>query len=86
MRRGESMQEVDPNAFEIVSRGIEQEGSNLSGVSALCAWVERADVLSAGGPDEPRISQFQTQQIKSELSKGLRGAVGTLIKPEVHHE
>jgi len=35
MRRGESMLEIDPAAQEEVERGIETEGSNLSGVSGV---------------------------------------------------
>jgi len=40
MRRGESMLEIDPAAQEEVERGIETEGSNLSGVSARCSWAD----------------------------------------------
>ncbi|GFG39370.1 hypothetical protein Cfor_08323 [Coptotermes formosanus] len=40
MRRGESMLELDPAAQEEVERGIETEGSNLSGVSARCSWAD----------------------------------------------
>lgn len=87
MRRGESMFELDLNAQEIVERGIESEGSNLSGVSARCSWVEK-DFSETGCNEEggilregprtrpeplldPRISEQETQQIKNELKKGL---------------
>jgi suppressor of fused-like protein len=40
MRRGESMFELDLAAQEEVERGIETEGSNLSGVSARCSWAD----------------------------------------------
>lgn len=40
MRRGESMLELDPGAQETLDRGIAQDGSNLSGVSARCSWSE----------------------------------------------
>lgn len=40
MRRGESMLELDLAAQEEVERGIETEGSNLSGVSARCSWAD----------------------------------------------
>nr|CAD7589165.1 unnamed protein product [Timema genevievae] len=40
MRRGESMLEIDPSAQEEVAKGIETEGSNLSGVSARCSWSQ----------------------------------------------
>lgn len=41
MRRGESIFELDMNAHEEVERGFELEGSNLSGVSARCSWMEQ---------------------------------------------
>ncbi|KAJ4431518.1 hypothetical protein ANN_20116, partial [Periplaneta americana] len=40
MRRGESMLELDLAAQEEVEKGIENEGSNLSGVSARCSWAD----------------------------------------------
>lgn len=40
MRRGESMLELDPTTQEEVERGVETEGSNLSGVSARCSWAD----------------------------------------------
>lgn len=101
MRRGESMQELDPVSQELVNRGIEEEGSNLSGVSARCSWVEIELDEGAGsgggggvlreGPcirecDGPRLSQKETQQIKSELTRGLLSASTTTIKTEVLDE
>ncbi|CAH6945922.1 Sufu [Phodopus roborovskii] len=39
MRRGETIFEIDPHLQqERVDKGIETDGSNLSGVSAKCAW------------------------------------------------
>jgi suppressor of fused len=43
MRRGESMLELDPSVAEEVARGINNDGSNLSGVSARCSWAEHAN-------------------------------------------
>ncbi|XP_050397682.1 suppressor of fused homolog [Patella vulgata] len=40
MRRGETIFEIDPQLQERVDQGIEQEGSNLSGVSSRCSWEE----------------------------------------------
>lgn len=40
MRRGESLFQLDPNASLLVDEGIEADGSNLSGVTANCAWSE----------------------------------------------
>ncbi|XP_066582355.1 suppressor of fused homolog [Prorops nasuta] len=40
MRRTHSMMEEDPSVAEKVECGIEREGSNLSGVSAKCWWVQ----------------------------------------------
>ncbi|ESO96856.1 hypothetical protein LOTGIDRAFT_159604 [Lottia gigantea] len=40
MRRGETIFEIDPELQETVDQGIEQEGSNLSGVSNRCSWEE----------------------------------------------
>ncbi|XP_025095733.1 suppressor of fused homolog [Pomacea canaliculata] len=43
MRRGETIFELDPHLQERVEQGIEQEGSNLSGVSSRCMWEEPGD-------------------------------------------
>ena len=40
MRRGESVLELDVCVQEEIELGIEIDGSNLSGVSARCSWVE----------------------------------------------
>lgn len=40
MRRGESVLELDVCVQEEIELGIETDGSNLSGVSARCSWVE----------------------------------------------
>ncbi|KAK3611658.1 hypothetical protein CHS0354_012028 [Potamilus streckersoni] len=40
MRRGETIFEIDPSLQEKVDRGIEVEGSNLSGVNSRCSWEE----------------------------------------------
>ncbi|XP_066904571.1 suppressor of fused homolog isoform X2 [Halyomorpha halys] len=40
MRRGMSMFELDPNSPQLVKEGIEKDGSNLSGVAAVCSWKE----------------------------------------------
>lgn len=38
MRRGESLFEVVPGSRDVVDCGVEQEGSLLSAVSAMCGW------------------------------------------------
>ncbi|XP_011497622.1 PREDICTED: suppressor of fused homolog [Ceratosolen solmsi marchali] len=40
MRRINSVMEEDPSIAEKIQGGIEREGSNLSGVSAKCWWVQ----------------------------------------------
>jgi len=40
MRRGESMFELDLNASSILEAGIQTDGSNLSGVTATCSWID----------------------------------------------
>ncbi|KAH9524830.1 hypothetical protein Btru_027983 [Bulinus truncatus] len=97
MRRGETIFELDPHLKERLDQGIEQEGSNLSGVSAWCSWdepgennhnsdseddkenrkdryddeVER-DVRRGGNePGRRTISQYESEQIKATLKKGL---------------
>ncbi|XP_066991614.1 suppressor of fused homolog [Anabrus simplex] len=53
MRRGESMLELDLAAQEEVEQGIENEGSNLSGVSARCSWSDiNMQHLSGGGDSD----------------------------------
>ncbi|XP_053203998.1 suppressor of fused homolog [Panonychus citri] len=41
MRRGETIFEIDTEIQESVDKGIIDEGSNLSGVSAKCAWSDK---------------------------------------------
>lgn len=82
MRRGESIFEIDPNAHEEVERGFELEGSNLSGVSARCSWNEedptkvryhhRKPIIDV--ENMPRITEEESQQIKTTLQKGLQSA------------
>nr|BAC33095.1 unnamed protein product [Mus musculus] len=80
MRRGETIFEIDPHLQqERVDKGIETDGSNLSGVSAKCAW----DDLSRPPEDEEdsrsiclgtqprRLSGKDTEQIRETLRRGL---------------
>ncbi|KAL4640653.1 hypothetical protein GN956_G11114 [Arapaima gigas] len=80
MRRGETIFDIDPHLQqERVDKGIESEGSNLSGVSAKCAW----DDLSRPPEDEDdsrsicigshprRLSDKDTEQIREALRRGL---------------
>ncbi|KAK4287394.1 hypothetical protein Pmani_039533 [Petrolisthes manimaculis] len=97
MRRGESIYELEPSVAEEVENGIENEGSNLSGVSSRIAWAEaelgsmvpgspQSGVVEREGECEPcpRISHVESQQIRSTLQKGLlQGATKT--RP-THHD
>ncbi|XP_039631262.1 suppressor of fused homolog isoform X1 [Polypterus senegalus] len=80
MRRGETIFEIDPHLQQDrVDKGIETEGSNLSGVSAKCAWTD----LSRPPEDEEdsrsicigaqprRLSNKDTEQIREALRRGL---------------
>lgn len=86
MRRGESIFEIDPNAHEEVEHGFETEGSNLSGVSARCSWTEedvsKSRFQHAQSKVEvenvPRITDEESEQIKSTLQKGLQSASSEL--------
>lgn len=42
------MFELDVTAQDEVDRGIEEDGSNLSGVSARCSWSELNHLFSLG--------------------------------------
>ncbi|XP_013359492.1 PREDICTED: suppressor of fused homolog isoform X2 [Chinchilla lanigera] len=79
MRRGETIFEIDPHLQDRVDKGIETDGSNLSGVSAKCAW----DDLSRPPEDDEdsrsicigtqprRLSGKDTEQIRETLRRGL---------------
>ncbi|XP_044293573.1 suppressor of fused homolog isoform X3 [Varanus komodoensis] len=80
MRRGETIFEIDPHLQQDrVDKGIETDGSNLSGVSAKCAW----DDLSRPPEDDEdsrsicigthprRLSGKDTEQIRETLRRGL---------------
>ncbi|NP_001161664.1 suppressor of fused-like protein [Saccoglossus kowalevskii] len=74
MRRGETIFEIDPHLPEQVDRGIETDGSNLSGVSAKCSWEDWDEFSSDSSGTEqstPHISKFDSEQIKATLQRGL---------------
>uniref|UniRef100_A0A8C1PBC6 Suppressor of fused homolog n=1 Tax=Cyprinus carpio TaxID=7962 RepID=A0A8C1PBC6_CYPCA len=90
MRRGETIFEIDPHLQqERVDKGIETDGSNLSGVSAKCAW----DDLSRPPEDEDdsrsicigsqprRLSDKDTEQIREALRKGLEIKSKSVLPP-----
>ncbi|KAG8282827.1 hypothetical protein J6590_028799 [Homalodisca vitripennis] len=74
MRRGENILELDPAAQEEVDRGIEEDGSNLSGVSARCSWSEFNQLFTpgeSGGLATPPLSPHSdSEQIQAALKKG----------------
>ncbi|XP_010624811.1 suppressor of fused homolog [Fukomys damarensis] len=79
MRRGETIFEIDPHLQERVDKGIETDGSNLSGVSAKCAWDDLSrppeddeDSRSICIGSQPRrLSGKDTEQIRETLRRGL---------------
>ncbi|KAB5581884.1 hypothetical protein PHYPO_G00180710 [Pangasianodon hypophthalmus] len=98
MRRGETIFDIDPHLQqERVDKGIETDGSNLSGVSAKCAW----DDLSRPPEDEDdsrsicigsqprRLSEKDTEQIREALRKGLEINSKSVLPPinsQRHHQ
>ncbi|XP_062852085.1 suppressor of fused homolog isoform X1 [Trichomycterus rosablanca] len=90
MRRGETIFDIDPHLQqERVDKGIETDGSNLSGVSAKCAW----DDLSRPPEDEDdsrsicigsqprRLSDKDTEQIREALRIGLEINSKSVLPP-----
>lgn len=90
MRRGETIFDFDPHLQQDrVDKGIETDGSNLSGVSAKCAW----DDLSRPPEDEDdsrsicigsqprRLSDKDTEQIREALRKGLEINSKSVLPP-----
>ncbi|XP_069756260.1 suppressor of fused homolog isoform X2 [Narcine bancroftii] len=89
MRRGETIFESDPHLQERVDKGIASDGSNLSGVSAKCAWVD----LSRPPEDEEdsrsiylemqprRLSDKDTEQIREVLRRGLELNTKPILPP-----
>ncbi|XP_042192628.1 suppressor of fused homolog isoform X2 [Callorhinchus milii] len=89
MRRGETIFESDPHLQERVDKGIETDGSNLSGVSAKCAWED----LSHPPEDEDdsrsiylemqprRLSDKDTEQIREVLRRGLEMNTKPVLPP-----
>ncbi|XP_038070508.1 suppressor of fused homolog [Patiria miniata] len=87
MRRGETIFELNPHLQDEVDRGIDMDGSNLSGVSACCSWQEPDDVEVPGEekPLSQRISPQQSEQIKAALKMGLaseRPALPPIANPQ----
>ena len=61
MRRGETIFELNPHLQDEVERGIDVDGSNLSGVSARCSWQE-ADDIDPTGDIEPLSQRISPQR------------------------
>ena len=61
MRRGESIYDLDPSSHEKVERGIEEDGSNLSGVTSRC-WWEEWHVVAGGGGGDADDDQFMNER------------------------
>ncbi|CAI5775129.1 suppressor of fused homolog isoform X2 [Podarcis lilfordi] len=93
MRRGETIFEIDPHLQDRVDKGIETDGSNLSGVSAKCAW----DDLSRPPEDDEdsrsicigthprRLSGKDTEQIRETLRRGLE-INSKPVLPPINHQ
>lgn len=85
MRRGESIFELDPNAHEEVEKGFENDGSNLSGVSARCDWAEQDSRISGIETKDyenvGRVSEQESDQIRNALQKGLNSGSEALVNP-----
>lgn len=79
------MLELNPAAQEEVDRGIKEDGSNLSGVSARCSWATadidalvlenndvHRDVEGEGGclREGPVMFHSDAEQIKAAFRKG----------------
>lgn len=74
MRRGESMYELEPSVVDEVEAGIEEQGSNLSGVSAKISWVTHPEIAVASVPEVPGdLPDVQGLQIRSTLKEDLMG-------------
>ncbi|CAH0558751.1 unnamed protein product [Brassicogethes aeneus] len=69
MRRGESIFELNPSAHEVVERGFESEGSNLSGVSARCSWEETESGHMSEKNDFDRLTDDDRLHLKSPLQE-----------------
>lgn len=70
MRRGETVFEINPDLLEEVENGIHTSGSNLSGVSARCVWLETAET-EQDEHNPPKLSEEVSNQIKDALLQGL---------------
>lgn len=84
MRRGETIFEINPQLQEQVDHGVATDGSNLSGVSAKCLWYDADDHSDKGGdrsPMSPRISEFESEQIKTALKMGLAKEKHPVLPP-----
>jgi len=96
MRRGETMFELDVTAQEEVDRGIEEDGSNLSGVSARCSWSELnhlfgpttgdGGMLKEGPATRPLTPSPDSEQIQAALRKGSLNTRPVLPPIKAHSE
>ena len=58
MRRGESIYDLDPSSHDKVERGIDEDGSNLSGVTSRCWWEEwQVPVPGGDGEDDQNMGE-----------------------------
>nr|CAB3266692.1 suppressor of fused homolog [Phallusia mammillata] len=75
MRRGETIFDLHPSLQDKVDEGIQFSGSNLSGVSAKCTWLDSSESAIYAGNDDihrpPVLSQEVSNQIKDAFLEGL---------------
>uniref|UniRef100_A0AAY4E2H7 Suppressor of fused homolog n=1 Tax=Denticeps clupeoides TaxID=299321 RepID=A0AAY4E2H7_9TELE len=89
MRRGETVFDIDPHLQDSIDKGVETDGSNLSGVSAKCSWEDVSrppededDSRSICIASQPRrLSDKDTEQIREALRKGLEINSKSVLPP-----
>ncbi|XP_043270611.1 suppressor of fused homolog isoform X2 [Venturia canescens] len=84
--RQHSAMEEDPSVAEKIQSGIEREGSNLSGVSAKCWWVQMASEASTDRYRERRDTASDDEDEDRERDEKEEEVEEKLRKPQIKSE
>ena len=86
MRREESVFEIDASAQDRVREGVAKEGSNLTGVTGLCAWEDPDDFAGTWLKDTQQSTEEPTVPGHRADFPLLEGEVQSLLRERLFED